>query len=169
MRAVREAGGHRRSGALDGKHRRQVGPAQDMQEGVNAGAAMQSPPGLCTWHGMSSWHSAGYSGHRSWQLGDICQLYLGQGRRTSGSAASQGDGAVVSQQVSQHLGYSNRGKAEVSKGQMGQEEVHGCIQGWPGPDGGHRVHYPGCLPYTRLRIAQRGTTTVQDSLSVPVG
>lgn len=161
MRAVREAGGHRRSGAFDGKHRRQVGPTQDMQKGVNAGAAVQSPPGLCTWPGTSSWHRAECSGHRSWQPGDIYQLYLGQRRSTSGSAASQGDGAVVSHQVSQHLGYSDRGKAEVSKGQMGQEEVHGCIKGWPGPDSGHRVHHPGCPPYTRLRIPPLSRTCCQ--------
>ena len=54
-----------------------------------------------------------------------------------GQTASQGDGAVVGQQVGQHLRYCDGGKAEVSKGQVGQQEVHGSVKGWTGSDGSH--------------------------------
>lgn len=54
-----------------------------------------------------------------------------------GQAASQRDGAVMGHQVGQQLWYSNRGKAEVSKGEMGQQEVHGCMEGWTGSNGSH--------------------------------
>jgi hypothetical protein len=36
-----------------------------------------------------------------------------------------------------NLGRSDRSKAEVSKGQMGQQEVHGCIKGWTGLNNSH--------------------------------
>lgn len=43
----------------------------------------------------------------------------------------------MDQQAGQHLGHSDGGEAEVSERQVGQQEVHGCVRGWTGPDGSH--------------------------------
>lgn len=68
-----------------------------------------------------------------------------------GQAASQRDGAVMGHQVGQQLWYSNRGKAEVSKGEMGQQEVHGCMEGWTGSNAATKSPLPRMSATKRTR------------------
>ena len=35
----------------------------------------------------------------------------------------------------QHLGYDRASVANLQERQVGQEKVHGCVQGWTGKDG----------------------------------
>lgn len=116
---------------------------QDMQEGVDMGHEPRSPHQRCA-------HSPGHPRGIAEGVPDGHVAVISHGSQEAavsytqgkeevhlGQAASQGDGAVMGHQVGQHLGYSDGGKAEVIKGQLGRQEVHGCMKGWTGSDDGH--------------------------------
>ena len=130
-------------GHLVGGTEGQAGHKQDMQEGVGMGHEPRRPHQGCAHgpghpcgivEGVPDGHIA-VIGHGSQEA--AVSYTQGKEEVHLGQAASRGDGAVMGQQVGQHLRYRDRGKAEVSKGQVGQQEVHGSVKGWTGSDGGY--------------------------------
>ena len=130
-------------GHLVGGTEGQAGHKQDMQEGVDVGHEPHCPHQGCAHgpghpRGIVEGVPDGYVaviGHGSQEA--AVSYTQGKEEVHLGQTASRGDGAVVGQQVDQHLRYRDRGKAEVSKGQVDQQEVHGSVKGWTGSDGGH--------------------------------
>ena len=45
-----------------------------------------------------------------------------------GEAACKGDGLALSPEVHQHLGDGGGRQEDVDQGQVGEEEVHGCVE-----------------------------------------
>ena len=54
----------------------------------------------------------------------------------------KGNGLPLQKQTLQHLGHSDRWVADVNKGQIAQEEIHGGMKTWSKDYGNHDQNVP---------------------------